>query len=146
MESFVQRFEVYAPRGAVGISVTQDRTYAEIQISDTGPGISPDFLPHVFERFRQADGSTTRLHGGLGLGLAIVRHLVELHGGMIGVENGTVRSGAVFTVKLPLPSAEMSLMPPAATTTVEPVVTDTDLAGLHILVVEDELDALDLLD
>ncbi|HXQ69259.1 MAG TPA: PAS domain S-box protein, partial [Pyrinomonadaceae bacterium] len=64
-------------RGSVGISVTQDGTYAEIQISDTGPGIEPEFLPHVFERFRQADGSTTRLHGGLGLGLAIVRHLVE---------------------------------------------------------------------
>src|SRR5688572_24857075 len=133
------------PRGAVGISVKQDRTYAEIQISDTGPGISPDFLPHVFERFRQADGSTTRLHGGLGLGLAIVRHLVELHGGMIAVENGTVRSGAVFTVKLPLPSAEMTLTSTPVTATVEQNVTDTDLADLQILVVEDELDALDLL-
>ncbi|HEX5890235.1 MAG TPA: PAS domain S-box protein, partial [Pyrinomonadaceae bacterium] len=82
-------------RGSVGISVTQDGTYAEIQVSDTGPGIAPDFLPHVFERFRQEDGSTTRMHGGLGLGLAIVRHLVELHGGLIAAENGSVRSGAV---------------------------------------------------
>ena len=132
--------------GAVGISVTQDRTYAEIQVSDTGPGIVPGFLPHVFERFRQADGSTTRTHGGLGLGLAIVRHLVELHGGMIGVENGTVRSGAVFTVKLPLPSGELNVAaPPPSTVTVEQPVTDIDLADLHILVVEDELDALDLL-
>ena len=133
------------PGGAVDITVTQDRNYAEIEISDTGPGIAPDFLPHVFERFRQADGSTTRTHGGLGLGLAIVRHLVELHGGLIGVENGTVRSGAVFTVKLPLPSGELSPTVPAATTTVEQNVADVDLDDLRILVVEDELDALDLL-
>ena len=90
--------------GSVGISVTQEANFAQIQISDSGPGIAAEFLPHVFERFRQADGSTTRTHGGLGLGLAIVRHLVELHGGLIYAENGTVRSGAVFTVKLPLPS------------------------------------------
>jgi len=132
--------------GSVGISVTHNGKYAEIQISDTGPGIAPDFLPHVFERFRQADGSTTRTHGGLGLGLAIVRHLVELHGGVIAVENGTVRSGAVFTVKLPLPSGELNLAAPATpVTTVEHHVTDNDLAGLRILVVEDEMDALDLL-
>jgi PAS domain S-box-containing protein len=132
------------PHGAVGISVTQDRTNAQIQISDTGPGIATDFLPHVFERFRQADGSTTRLHGGLGLGLAIVRHLVELHGGVISVENGTVRSGAVFTVQLPMPSGELSLTPPPAPV-VQKKVSQVDLAGLHILVVEDELDALDVL-
>jgi len=132
-------------RGSVGISVRQDGTHAEIQISDTGPGIDPEFLPHVFERFRQADGSTTRLHGGLGLGLAIVRHLVELHGGLIGAENGTVRSGAVFTVRLPLPSAEMKLTTSETTAPAEEQAVDTDLADLRILVVEDELDALDLL-
>lgn len=131
-------------RGSVGISVTQDDTYAQIEISDTGQGIDPEFLPHVFERFRQADGSTTRLHGGLGLGLAIVRHLVELHGGLIAAENGTVRSGAVFTVKLPLPSVEMNVTAPA-TAPPEQNATDSDLANLRILVVEDELDALDLL-
>jgi PAS domain S-box-containing protein len=132
--------------GTVGISVTQDRQYADIQISDTGPGIASEFLPHVFERFRQADGSTTRMHGGLGLGLAIVRHLVELHGGTIQAENGTVRSGAAFTVKLPLPSGklDLSLAAPPATTN-EPPVADVDLKDLSILVVEDELDALDLL-
>lgn len=131
-------------RGSVGISVTQDGTYAEIQVSDTGPGIAPDFLPHVFERFRQEDGSTTRMHGGLGLGLAIVRHLVELHGGLIAAENGTVRSGAVFTVKLPLPSVEMNLAKTEASAA-ELQAADSDLADLRILVVEDELDALDLL-
>ena len=132
-------------RGSVGISVTQDRTYAEIEISDTGPGIAPDFLPHVFERFRQEDGSTTRMHGGLGLGLAIVRHLVELHGGLIAVENGSVRSGAVFTVKLPLPSVEMNLPTAGTTAVAEQNAIAMDLADLCILVVEDELDALDLL-
>ncbi len=133
------------PRGEVGISVTQDGEYAQIQISDTGPGIAAEFLPHVFERFRQADGSTTRTHGGLGLGLAIVRHLVELHGGVIAVENKTVPSGAVFTVRLPLPSGELNVaLTPSSTTREEPA-TEVDLGGLRILVVEDEKDALDLL-
>lgn len=133
------------PGGEVGISMTQNDKHALIQISDTGPGVAPDFLPHVFERFRQADGSTTRLHGGLGLGLAIVRHLVELHGGMIEVENATVRSGAVFTVTLPLPTGNLDLAPPPAPATKDQNVSDVDLADLNILVVEDELDALDLL-
>jgi PAS domain S-box-containing protein len=130
--------------GTVGISVSQGPQYAQIEISDTGPGIQPEFLPHVFERFRQADGSITRLHGGLGLGLAIVRHLVELHGGTIEAENGNVRSGAAFTVRLPLPSNNFELHP-AAPVTNEPPVADIDLKDLNILVVEDELDALDLL-
>lgn len=130
------------PRGAVGISVTQDQTHAQILVSDSGPGVAADFLPHVFERFRQADGSTTRMHGGLGLGLAIVRHLVELHGGMIEVEN---RSGAVFTVQLPLPSVELNLPETPSPLAVEQEVSRTDLKDLRILVVEDELDALDLL-
>ena len=131
--------------GSVGISITQDQNYAQIEISDTGPGIAAEFLPHVFERFRQADGSTTRTHGGLGLGLAIVRHLVELHGGLIFAENGTVRSGAVFTVRLPLPSGQLELAPVTTPAAVEEPVTHADLRDLSILVVEDELDALDLL-
>lgn len=76
--------------------------YAEIQISDTGSGITPDFLPHVFDLFRQADSTTTRSHGGLGLGLAIVRYLVELHGGTVGAESPGEGLGATFTVRLPL--------------------------------------------
>lgn len=132
-------------RGGVGISVAQDDGHAQIQISDTGPGIAPDFLPHVFERFRQEDGSTTRTHGGLGLGLAIVRHLVELHGGLIAVENGTVRSGAVFTLMLPLPSVDINPAPSQPPTTAEEKERKVDLENLRILVVEDELDALDLL-
>ncbi|MFH7028755.1 MAG: ATP-binding protein [Heteroscytonema crispum UTEX LB 1556] len=76
--------------------------YVQIQVSDTGIGISPDFLPLVFDRFRQADGSITRNHGGLGLGLAIVRHLVEMHKGSVHAESSGVGKGAKFTVKLPL--------------------------------------------
>ena len=132
--------------GVVAVRVSQDESNVEIKVSDTGPGIAAEFLPHVFERFRQADGSTTRTHGGLGLGLAIVRHLVELHGGVIGAENRTPGSGAVFTVRLPLPSAELDLdAPPPPITSLEEQVTDVDLQGVKILVVEDELDALDLL-
>ena len=131
--------------GTVGIRVGQDKKYAAVQVSDSGPGIAPEFLPHVFERFRQADGSTTRTHGGLGLGLAIVRHLVELHGGIIGVENLTTGSGAVFTVKLPLPSTELTLETQGATEEFEDTLTEIDLAGVRILVVEDDLDALDLI-
>ena len=97
-------------RGTVGIRISADDSYAEIRIHDTGPGIAVEFLPYVFERFRQADGSTTRTHGGLGLGLAIVRHLVELHGGLIAAENANNGSGAVFTVRLPLPSTVMKCL------------------------------------
>ena len=130
--------------GVVGVRVSHNDVYAEIVVSDTGPGITPEFLPHVFERFRQADGSITRAHGGLGLGLAIVRHLVELHGGLIAAENVSSGTGAVFTVKLPLPSTELNRENlPAATPVAD--VTEVDLQDVRILVVEDELDALDLL-
>lgn len=130
--------------GVISVRISQDETYAQIEVRDTGPGIAAEFLPHVFERFRQADGSTTRTHGGLGLGLAIVRHLVELHGGLIGAENVSSGTGAIFTVRLPLPSTELSrenVPPPTPVQTV----TEVDLANVKILVVEDELDALDLL-
>ncbi|MFQ4143182.1 response regulator [Chlorogloeopsis sp. ULAP02] len=80
--------------------------YALITVKDTGIGISPDFLPHVFDRFRQADGSITRNHGGLGLGLAIVRYLVEMHGGSVHADSAGVGQGATFTVKLPLLETE----------------------------------------
>ncbi len=87
--------------GEVDVSVGREGSYAKITIADTGPGITPEFLPHVFERFTQADRSTTRQHGGLGLGLAIVRHLVELHGGTVEARNRQGREGAIFTVTLP---------------------------------------------
>jgi PAS domain S-box-containing protein len=117
------------------------RTVAQITVSDTGKGISPDFLPHVFDYFRQADGSTTRSFGGLGLGLAIVRHLVELHGGTIQAASAGEGQGATFTVRLPLLTNSTSpdqTEPPLSTST-----SAQPLTGLRILIVDDEPDALD---
>ncbi|MBD2024534.1 response regulator [Leptolyngbya sp. FACHB-711] len=109
--------------------------YAQITVTDTGKGIHPSFLPHVFEYFRQADSTTTRKHGGLGLGLAIVRHLVELHGGTVQAESEGEELGATFTVRLPL-------MPTQSTVDVdiEPLAPAFILSGLQILVVDDDTD------
>jgi PAS domain S-box-containing protein len=87
--------------GVIEISLLRDNSFAKLMIADTGPGIKPEFLPHAFERFTQADSGTTRKHGGLGLGLAIVRHLAELHGGRVEAQNREGEKGAVFTVTLP---------------------------------------------
>lgn len=138
----------FAPTGGrVEISVSQTTSHVQIQVKDSGPGIDPKFLPHVFERFRQADGSTTRTHGGLGLGLAIVRHLVELHGGTITVENREKGHGAIFTIQLPLPSGELraETLARAASAFREAQSDVPSLEGLRILVVDDETDALDLI-
>lgn len=89
------------PRGSVGIEVRRAEGMAEVRISDTGEGIDPAFLPYVFDRFRQADGSMTRKQGGLGIGLCIVQHLVELHGGNIKAASDGIGKGAVFTLRLP---------------------------------------------
>jgi PAS domain S-box-containing protein len=133
--------------GKIEISVNQTSAQVQIQVTDSGPGIDPAFLPHVFERFRQADGSTTRTHGGLGLGLAIVRHLVELHGGTIAVENRENRQGAIFTVRLPLPSGELrsEALANAAGSFREQRTDAPTLEGLRILIIDDETDALDLI-
>jgi signal transduction histidine kinase len=88
--------------GRISIRLTKNERYVTLTVHDTGPGIPPEFLAHVFERFRQADASVTRAHGGLGLGLSIVRHIVELHGGTVEAANRADRSGAVFTVRLPV--------------------------------------------
>ncbi len=133
--------------GKVEVRLSYDSNQVQIQVSDSGPGIDPDFLPHVFERFRQADGTTTRTHGGLGLGLAIVRHLVELHGGIITAQNRTDGPGAIFTLKLRPPSG--GLRPEALADAIE-AFKDSEpelpsLQNLHILVVDDERDTLDLL-
>jgi signal transduction histidine kinase len=91
--------------GAVYIELKKSPEFAEIVVCDTGNGIEPDFLPFVFERFRQADASLTRRFGGLGLGLALVKHLTELHGGTVSVESRGIDTGATFIVKLPLNSS-----------------------------------------
>jgi signal transduction histidine kinase len=89
--------------GKVTFYASRNHQHVEIVVSDTGIGIAPDFLPHVFDRFRQADAGSTRRHGGLGLGLAIARNLVELHGGVITAESAGDGKGARFTVRLPAP-------------------------------------------
>ena len=88
--------------GRVDVSIKRAGPNLELAVEDTGEGISPDFLPHVFDRFRQADGATSRRHTGLGLGLAIVRQLVELHGGTVRADSSGPGKGAKFTVRLPI--------------------------------------------
>ncbi len=112
--------------------------YVQIKVTDTGKGISPDFLPYVFDYFRQADATTTRTFGGLGLGLAIVRQLVELHGGSVQAESKGEGQGATFIVKLPLiPVAS------AINEKIELPSNSPNLSGVKILVVDDEADSLD---
>ena len=92
--------------GRVALMIQPSTDHIEVRVADTGQGIGPDFLPHVFERFRQADGATTRRHTGLGLGLAIVRQLVELHGGTVHAASEGAERGATFTVRLPIAAGE----------------------------------------
>ncbi|MBD2106312.1 PAS domain S-box protein [Nodosilinea sp. FACHB-13] len=125
--------------GQVAITLEQVDAYAQIQVRDTGKGIHPNFLPHVFDYFRQEDGTTTRQFGGLGLGLAIVRQLTELHGGMVWADSPGQNLGATFTVLLPL-NLEGQDQPSAA----EPLKKATDLTGLQVLVVDDEADMREL--
>jgi PAS domain S-box-containing protein len=129
-------------RGRVEVSVRRERGEVELAVRDTGEGIAPEFLPFVFDRFRQADGSITRRHGGLGLGLAIVRHIVELHGGRVQVESEGLGRGARFVVRLPAPGG----IDHAAATGSRPPGGQAMLAGLRLLVVEDEPDTLRMLE
>ncbi len=136
--------------GLVQVTLQRINSHVEIVVSDTGVGIKSDFLPHVFDRFRQADGSTTRNYGGLGLGLAIVRHLVELHGGTAWAESPGEDQGARFTVRFPAMATNEHPVPeqlkPVAVTAVEsPERQPSSLKGLRVLVVDDETDARTLL-
>ncbi|MGP1383131.1 MAG: PAS domain S-box protein [Thainema sp.] len=119
---------------------THPPAYARITVTDTGKGINPEFLPHIFESFRQEDASITRQYGGLGLGLAIVRELVEVHGGTIHAESPGEGLGATFTVQLPLLNLEPASEPP-----IELPQTNLDLTGLRVLAVDDDADARELL-
>ena len=141
----------FTPKGGrVQVLLQQVDSGVEISIIDTGEGISPDFLPNIFNRFEQADASTSRRHGGLGLGLAIVKYLVELHGGGIRAKSDGVGEGATFIVSLPLAAMhplgmefkhehsqskpqDLSLLP------------EISLKGVNVLVIDDEPDACDLL-
>jgi PAS domain S-box-containing protein len=132
--------------GHVEVRMRRVDSQVELIVSDTGQGISSEFLPYVFDRFRQADGSSTRLHGGLGLGLAIVRHLVELHGGTVSADSAGVGQGATFHVQLPLlPStvADFGLRPEDHAAEKSAILNPRSAAlkGLRVLVVDDEEDA-----
>lgn len=130
--------------GRVRVSVLADDLQAEVVVSDTGQGIDPQFLPYVFDPFRQADPSTTRRHGGLGLGLAVVSHLVELHGGKVRAESLGLGLGATFALRLPRvagPSAETAAGDGDHSALSGPDSgISADLAGVRLLVVEDEPD------
>ncbi len=127
--------------GRVTVSVRHEGQFGVLRVEDTGQGIDASFLPHVFERFRQADGSTARRHGGLGLGLAIVHHIAGLHGGAVGAESEGPGKGSVFTVKLPL-AIDDSTAPASATRSVHP--GELSCENLRVVVVDDEPDAREL--
>src|SRR5262249_30218195 len=135
--------------GAVKVRLRYHSGRAEIEVIDNGIGIASEFLPFVFDRFRQADGSITRSHGGLGLGLAIARSLVEMHGGTVDVESAGLGQGATFRITLPAPSPDgLSYeAPPAPVTNHQTAAADSapKLSGLRALVVDDEADARELL-
>jgi PAS domain S-box-containing protein len=138
--------------GEIKVDLKQVDSHVELSVRDSGIGIEPDFLPHVFERFRQADSSTTRAYGGLGLGLAIVRHLVELHGGTVSAHSEGKGRGAVFTVNLPVMTVPAALkqvatpLPDAAEATAAAAHSKAiTLAGLRVLVVDDEADSREIL-
>ncbi|VXB70165.1 MHYT domain-containing protein [Massilia sp. 9I] len=137
------------PGGRVSVSVTRDGDEVSIDVADSGMGIDPEFLPYVFDRFRQADSSSARRHGGLGLGLAIARQLVELQGGAITVASGGVGRGATFTLHLPIHEGATAIEPTAAPTappsSEHAESSSGSLAGLTVLVVDDEPDSLELL-
>jgi CheY-like chemotaxis protein len=129
--------------GRIFVRVDRDGTDARVSVSDTGQGIEAEFLPRVFDRFRQADSSTTRSFGGLGLGLAIVRHLVELHGGTVSAHSDGVKKGATFTATFPLLSDRTE---PVAVAQYEQPSTDShSLDGLRVLLVDDEPEAREVI-
>jgi PAS domain S-box-containing protein len=137
--------------GRIQVLLQRINSHVEVSVIDTGEGISPDFLPYIFNRFQQADASTTRRHGGLGLGLAIVKNLVELHGGTVRAKSGGVGKGATFIVSLPLtvfhpPPEEGERDHPKSKPVHElPTLPAISLQGIRVLAVDDDADARSLL-
>lgn len=133
--------------GRIEVRLLQLDSQVQIQVADNGQGISSEFLPHVFDRFLQADSTTTREYGGLGLGLSIVRHLVELHGGTVQAESAGLGKGATFTVTLPIRAVDNNLDETGRLQNhkQETAIASPSLEGLRIVVVDDEADARDLL-
>jgi len=129
--------------GRVTVKVTQANAAVEISVADTGQGISREFMPYVFDRFSQADSTTTRHHGGLGLGLAIARHLVEIHGGTIRAASRGEGQGANFTITLPLLDSRVNAIDPAADKSL--AYASQMLSGVNVLLVDDDSDTLKLM-
>ena len=132
------------PNGRIEVHAAVSGENVEITVSDSGQGIAPDFLPYIFERFRQADSSYTRQAGGLGLGLAIVRHLIEMHGGEVSVSSAGLNRGTTFTVTLPVYNSSKQ---PETADDVSSAVNESGklLAGIRILLVEDNEDSREML-
>ena len=144
----------FTPRdGRVDVWIGRVGTTLHVRVSDSGKGLSPDFLPHVFERFRQADSTSRRREGGLGLGLAIVKELVELHGGVVQAGSPGEGQGATFTVVLPIPALLMeprdreaeALGEPGRPAAAQAEMERTMLEGVRLLVVEDDPDGREML-
>lgn len=131
--------------GQVKIGLTQVENYAQIQVIDTGKGINPEFLPYVFEHFRQEDSATTRKFGGLGLGLAIARQIVEMHGGIIKVASLGENQGATFTVQIPLFKASNPQIQALDITQDQTTSNAAPLANIRALIVDDDPDTRDFL-
>jgi PAS domain S-box-containing protein len=138
----------FTPKGGrVYVLLRRADSSVEVVVSDTGIGVQPEFLPRVFERFTQADSTHTRQHSGLGLGLSIVKHLAELHGGTVAAESAGSGQGATFSVRLPLAPLRDTPLPSTRLSTParrDELLCPPELAGLHVLVVDDEADAREL--
>ncbi|MEG4842453.1 PAS domain-containing protein [Microcoleus sp. B9-D4] len=128
------------PSGKIEVVLDRVDNKAQITVTDTGKGIEPDFLPYVFDYFRQADSTSTRKFGGLGLGLAIVRHLVELHGGTVKSDSAGEGKGATLTVRIPLMPVQSQTSPAGTASPAQ----SFNLSGIKVLAVDDDADALDL--
>lgn len=136
------------PGGSVQVELHSDESRVTLSVTDTGMGIEPEFLPFLFERFRQSDSSTTRRFGGLGLGLALVRHITELHGGSVAASSKGKGQGTVISVSFPLRAPPLALeaeLSPASVRAPGDAPPPTPITGLRVLLVEDDPDARDLL-
>jgi len=135
----------FTPKGGrVEVRLARAGAHVAITVSDSGDGIDADFLPHVFQRFKQADGTFSRTHMGLGLGLAICRHLVEAHGGTITAASAGRGKGATFRVELPLMQAQEETLHAATVLPIRDALPPVDLAGVRVLLVDDDVDALQM--
>jgi hypothetical protein len=136
----------FTPRGGkVRVRATRDRGSAVVEVTDTGKGIPPDLLPHIFERFRQGDSSSTRQHGGLGLGLTIAHQLVQMHGGTIEVESAGEGKGSRFSVLLPIVALDTRRQTQTqSVTSDDEIFPSNSLRGVHVMVVDDEASVRDL--